>query len=82
MPEKFDNDSHANNDILLYKEDFDEVTFLANQMPIFAADIDRINLDNNTFCDDHPFIIIHVRLLAWCRKFKKRKALKKKINEH
>ena len=82
MPEKFDNDSHANNDILLYKEDFDEVTFLANQMPIIAADIDRINLDNNTFCYDDPFIIIHVRLLTWCSKFKKRNTLKKKINEH
>ena len=36
---------------------------------------------NNNFDEDDPDIIIHVRLLAWCSKFKKRKALKERISD-
>ena len=61
----------ANNDIL----------FSDDQMCIVGVDLDKINLDNdNNFDEDDPETIIYLRLLAWCYKFEKRKALKKDIN--
>ena len=42
--------------------------------------INNVNLDNN-FDEDDPDTIILIRLLAWHSKFKKCKALKKKISE-
>ena len=78
MLEKLDDVLHANDDILFYKENFDEVTFIVNQRHILAVGLDKINLDNdNNFYEDDPDTIIHVRLLVWCNEFKKRKALKK-----
>ena len=55
MFEKIDNTSHANDDIFFYNEDFDKVTFIANQRHILTAD-----LDNNIFDEDDPDTIIHV----------------------
>ena len=82
MFEKFYNALHANDDILFYNEDFDKVTFIANQRHILAVDLDKINLDNdNNFDEDDPDTIIHVRLLAWHSKYEKRKVLKKTISE-
>ena len=49
---KFDNTLHANNDILFHNEDFDKVTFIANQINILAKDLEKINLDNNFDEDD------------------------------
>ena len=49
---KFDNTLHANNDILFHNEDFDKVTFIANQINILAVDLEKINLDNNFDEDD------------------------------
>ena len=85
MLENLDNALHANDDdILFYNEDFDEVTFIANQRHILAVDLYKIILDNdnnnNSFYEDDPDIV-HVRLLTWCSKCKKRKALKKQISE-
>ena len=40
-------------------------------------DLNYINLENNTFDGDDPDTIVHVKLLAWHIKFKKRKAIKK-----
>ena len=78
MLEKIDNALHAIDDIPFYNEGFDKVTFIANQRHILAADLDKINLDNgNNFYEDDPDTIVHVRFLAWCCKFKKRKAFKK-----
>ena len=78
MLEKLDNALHTNDDILFYNEDFDKVTFIANQRHILAVDLDKIKLDSdNKFDEDDPDTIIHVRLLAWHSKFKKHKALKK-----
>ena len=79
MLEKLDNVLHTNDDILFYNEDFDKVTFIANQRHILAVDLDKINLDSdNKFDEDDPDTIIPVRLLAWHSKIKKHKALKKK----
>ena len=49
------------------------------QKHILAADLDKIQLDNdNNFYEDDSDAIIHIRLLVWFSNFKKRKALKKK----
>ena len=72
---KLDNALHANDDILFYNKDLNKVTVIACQKYILAADLEKIKLDN--FYEDDPDTIIHVRLLAWCSNFKKRKTLKK-----
>ena len=45
---------------------------------IVAVNLDKINFDNNTKCDEvDPDTTIHVKILCWHSKFEKRKALKK-----
>ena len=76
--ESFDNALHTNDDILFYNKDFDQATFIANQIHILPAYVDKINLDNDhNFYEDDPHTIIHVRLLPSRSYFEKRKALKK-----
>ena len=53
MLEKFDNTLHSNDDILFYNEDFDKVTFIANQKDILAVDFEKIILDNNFDEDEY-----------------------------
>ena len=80
MLEKLHNASEANGNTLFYNEDFDKVTFIACERHILAADLDKINLDNdNNFDEDDPDTIIHVRLLDWRSKFKKHKTLRKRL---
>ena len=82
MLEKVDNVLNTNEDIFFYNEDFGKIIFVANQRLILAVDPDKIILDNdNNFDEDDADTIIHVRLLAWRSKFKKRKVFKKKISE-
>ena len=57
--------------IYFFNEDFNKVTFTANERHILALDLDK----GNSFDEDDPDTIIHVRLLAWCNKFEKHKAL-------
>ena len=57
--------------IYLFNEDFNKVTFTANRRHILALDLD----EDNSFDEDDPDTVIHVRLLAWCNKFEKHKAL-------
>ena len=79
MLQKFDNALHANDDILLFNENLEKITFIANQRHILAADLDKINFDeDNNFDEDYPDTIIHARHLAWRSKFEKPKVLKKK----
>ena len=76
--ESFDNALQTNDDILFYNRDFDKATFIANQIHILPAYVDKINLHNDhNFYEDDPHTIIHVRLLASRSYFEKRKALKK-----
>ena len=78
MLKKFDNALHANDDTLSFNDDFNKVTFIANQRHILAIDFEKINLDeNNNFVKDDPDTIIHVRFLASRSKFEKRETLKK-----
>ena len=82
MHEKFGSTLHVNDDILFFNEDFDKVTFIANERHIIPVDLDKINLDNdNNIGEDDPNTIIHVRLLAWRSKFEKCRALKKNISK-
>ena len=79
MLEKLDNALQANDVIVFYNEGFNKVTFIACQIHIPAADLDRIKLNNgNNFYEDNHDTSIHVRLLAWRSNFKKRKALEKR----
>ena len=79
MLEKFHYALLANDNIRFSNEDFHKVTFIPNQRNILAVDLDKINFDNgNNFDEDGSDTIIHFRLLAWCSKFKKRKALEKR----
>ena len=62
---KLDNAFYANDTLFFYNEDFDKATFIANQIHIFAVDLDEINIDNdNNFDEDDADTIIHVRLLT------------------
>ena len=57
MLEKFHNALLANDDILFFKEDFNKVTFIANQRHALAVDFDEIVLyeDNNFDEDDYSY---------------------------
>ena len=69
MLEKSDSALLTNGDIVFFNEDFNKVSFIANQ-DLLVVDLDKINLDNDTnFDKDVPDAIIPVWLLAWCRKF-------------
>ena len=71
---------YADENILHFDEDFGYVSFSRNEMGILNIDLNKINLDNS-FDEDDPGTIIHVRLLAWHIKFEKRKAREKELNE-
>ena len=67
---------YADENILYFNEDSNNVVFNCNEMGILNIDLNNINLDNN-FDEDDPDTIILIRLFAWHIKFEKRKALKK-----
>ena len=71
---------YADENILYFDEDFDNVAFNCNGMGILDIDLNNINLDN-TIDKDDPDTIILIRLLACHIKFEKSKALKKIISE-
>ena len=50
-------------------------------MGILSVDLYNINLDDTNYDEGDQETIIHIRLLAWHSKFKKRTALKKRISE-
>ena len=45
------------------------------------VDLDKINLDDADLYEDDPETITHVRILALCREFEKRKAFKKDVSK-
>ena len=67
---------YADENILYFSEDSGNVVFPCNEMSIVNIDLNNAKFDNNFDEDDHD-TIIHIRLLSWHIKFKKRKALKK-----
>ena len=68
---------HADENILCFNKDSQNVVFSCNETDILNIDLNNINLDNN-FDEDDPDTVILTRLLAWHIKFEKRKALKKR----
>ena len=67
---------YADENIIYFNEDFDNVAFNCNEMGILNIDLNNINLDNN-FDEDDLDTIILIRPLAWHIKSEKRKALKR-----
>ena len=45
-------------------------------MGIHSIDLNNINVDDTYYDEDDPGTIIHIKLLSWTFKFKKRKGLK------
>ena len=50
-------------------------------MGIISVDLNKINLDDVNFDEDDTETIIHVRIMAWCNRFKQSKAFKKDITK-
>ena len=70
---------YADENILHFNENSGNLIFSCNDMGVLNIDLNNINLDNKCQEDDSD-TIIHIRLLAWLIKSKKRKANKKKVN--
>ena len=81
LPSKLNRNPHEDlfsiDDILFFDEDFDIVTFFANEMGILRVYLDKINLDDDKYYEDDPETFISVILLAWCNKFKNAKQLRR-----
>ena len=50
-------------------------------MGINTINLNNININDDNFDDDNPEIIIHVRLVPCCNRYKQRKAFKKEISK-
>ena len=59
----------------------DTVTFVSDDMGIKTISLNVINLDDNNFNEDGREIVIHVKLIAWCIKYRQRKASKKDLSK-
>ena len=70
---------YADENILHFNENSGNLIFSCNDMGVLNIDLNNINLDNK-FQEDDSDTIIHIRLLAWLIKSKKRKANKKEVN--
>ena len=64
---------YADENILYFKEDSDNVMFSCNEVSFLNIDLNNINLDNTNHEEDDPDTFIHSRRLAWHIKFEKRK---------
>ena len=64
MIKKFHNVLFTDDDILLFYEDSDIVSFSSDEMGILSVDLNNINLDDLNFYEGDPEAIIHVRLMA------------------
>ena len=72
---------YADENILYFNEDYNNVIFNCNRMGILNIGLNNINLDDTNFEEDDPDTTILIGLLAWHIKFEKYKELKKKISE-
>ena len=71
----------SNDDKDLDYIDPDNVTFVSDDMGIKTISLNVINLDDNNFNEDGREIVIHVKLIAWCIKYRQRKASKKDLSK-
>ena len=57
------------------------VRFFGNNMDMLSQDLNNINLDDVNSDKKDPETIIHVIIMTWCNKSKKRKAFKNEIGK-
>ena len=71
------------NDVLFSNDDIDSdiPTFFRDDTGINNIDLNNINRNGDNFDEADPETIIHVRLMAWCNKYKQRKTFKKKLSK-
>ena len=72
--------------VVLFKDDVvfntdSDVLFFSDAMCLANIGLNSISLDYVKFHDDDPETIIHVRVMAWCNRYKQRKACKKEISK-
>ena len=70
MLQDLDNALFFNNDIVFFDADSDKFTFFLDDMSLFNVDLNNVNLDDNNFDDYDPETTLHVRLMAWCNRYK------------
>ena len=58
--------------------DSDNVTFFSDDMGLANVDLNNVSLDDDNFDTDNPETILHVRLMAWCNRYKQQTRLVKK----
>ena len=66
----------SNGDIVFVNSD--NVTLFSDDMGLATIDLNNIWPDDDNFDDE---TIIHVKLVAWCNRYKQHKALKKEISK-
>ena len=67
---------YADRNMLYYNKDSGDAIFYCSEMGSLSIDVNNtIYLDDTNFDEDAPETIIHIRLLDWCIKFEKHKAL-------
>ena len=85
MIKTFDDTVFFNYDIFFLNEDSDNIIFSNNKVGILSVDLNNIKvytkidiyLDDATFDESDSETNIHLRLLAWCNRFKQQKTYKK-----
>ena len=75
MITKFYTALYADDNIIYFHENSDEMVFSCNNMNIFSIDLNNIYLDNN-FDEYDPDTFILIRISPWHTKFEKGKTLK------
>ena len=73
MLETLDEVVLCNDDMVFINADSD-VTLCNDDMGLNIIDLNNINLADDNFDEDDPETIIHVRLIAWCNRYKQYKA--------
>ena len=79
--ERFDSSVFSNGDSFFMMQILILSHFLAMIWTLILQTLNSINLVNDSFDEEDPESIIHVRFMAWCNRFKQRKVCKKKMSE-
>ena len=80
MLKDLDNTLFFNDDIVFVNVGSNNAAIFSDDVALYV-DITNVSLDDDNFDSDNPETIIHVRLVAWCNKYKQREACKKEISK-
>ena len=69
----------ANDDIVCVNDYAGNATFSSYEMDTLSVDLNGIMLVDFNFDENNSETIIHVKLMAWCKKFKQHKPFKKQF---